>query len=166
MRRFSLPKLWEVLLTTLGVISDTHKLLRPQAIELLQGSDLILHAGDMGSDDIIPALQRIAPVTAVRGNVDTGAWARAFEVEEALEVDGRHFFMLHDLDDLPFDPAEAGFDVVIYGHSHQPKMETVNGVLLLNPGSAGPRRFKLPISLAKIVIEGGDMKTEILTLEE
>lgn len=152
-------------LTTIGVISDTHGLLRPRAVDLLRGSDVILHAGDMGSDDIIPALQRLAPVTAVRGNVDHGAWARAFAVDEALEIDGRSFFMLHDLNDLTFDPAEAGFDMVISGHTHRPKLETVGGVRYLNPGSAGPRRFKLPISLARIVLAEGTMETELLTIE-
>ncbi len=150
---------------TIGVISDTHGLLRPQAVDLLRGSDVILHAGDMGSDDIIPTLERLAPVTAVRGNVDHGAWARAFAPDEAVELGGRSFFMLHDLDDLAFDPAEAGFDVVISGHTHRPKMETTDGVLFLNPGSAGPRRFKLPISLAKIVLSEGTMETELLTIE-
>lgn len=152
-------------MTIIGVISDTHGLLRPEAVELLQGSDLILHAGDMGSDDIIPTLQQIAPVTAVRGNVDYGAWSREFQGEEALEVEERSIFMLHDLNDLPFDAAEAGFDVVISGHTHQPKVETVGGVLFLNPGSAGPRRFKLPISLARIVLSEGELEVELLTIE-
>lgn len=152
-------------MTTIGVISDTHGLLRPQALDLLRGCDLILHAGDMGSADIIPTLRQMAPVTAVRGNVDAGAWAREFEVEEAVEVGEHSLFMIHDLDDLAFDPAEAGFDVIIYGHSHRPKVETLGGVLHLNPGSAGPRRFDLPISLAKIHLEGGELHTEMLTIE-
>lgn len=152
-------------MTRIGVISDTHGLLRPEAVELLRGSDHILHAGDIGSIDIIPTLAEVAPVTAIRGNVDTGTWARSFEPEEAVEIDGRSFFMLHDVADLPFDPAEAGFDVVIFGHSHQPLQEDRGGVLFLNPGSAGPRRFKLPVTLARIDLDGDAMGVEILTLD-
>jgi uncharacterized protein len=131
-----------------GVISDTHGLLRPAAIDCLAGADHIVHAGDIGAPDVIDALRAIAPVTAIRGNIDTGEWARAFPETALLRLGGRAIYVLHDLKALQIDPAASGVDVVISGHSHRPKIETRNGVLHLNPGSAGPRRFALPIALA------------------
>jgi putative phosphoesterase len=132
----------------IGVISDTHGLLRPEAGQLMAGVTQIIHAGDIGRPDVISRLSRIAPVIAIRGNVDTGAWAEAFPTTVMARLGERSVFVLHDVHELDLDPVASGIDVVISGHSHQPKTETVRGVLYLNPGSAGPRRFDLPITLA------------------
>src|SRR5215472_2286144 len=137
-----------------GVISDTHGLLRPEALEFLRGSEHIIHAGDIGSPEIVPELERIAPVTAIRGNVDTQPWAQRFAETEVVELAGLHIFVIHDLNALDLNPKAAGFAAVISGHSHQPKHEIKDGVLYFNPGSAGPRRFSLPISVGKLEIEG------------
>jgi uncharacterized protein len=126
------------------VISDTHGLLRPQAIEALQGSVRILHAGDVGAPAILEALAQTAPVTAIRGNVDTAPWARTLLKTEIIEINAVSIYMLHDLSQLDIKPEAAGFRVVVFGHSHHPKIEEKNGVLYFNPGSAGPRRFNLP----------------------
>jgi putative phosphoesterase len=150
--------------TIVGVISDTHGLLRPEAVDALRACDLILHAGDVGGPEIIPALQRIAPVTAIRGNVDTAAWAQSLPEAEVVEVDGLSIYMLHDLGRLDLKPEAAGIQVVVYGHSHQPKMEEKNGVLYINPGSAGPSRFKLPVSVGKLMIEAGNVRAELIEL--
>jgi hypothetical protein len=148
----------------LGVISDTHGLLRPEAVEALRGSDQILHAGDVGAPEVLAALARLAPVTAIRGNVDTEAWARKLRETELVEAGGTSIYMLHDLGQLDLKPEAAGFQVVVYGHSHQPKMEQRNGVLYFNPGSAGPRRFKLPVSVGRLRIEGGKIDGELMEL--
>ncbi|MFT5450111.1 MAG: putative phosphoesterase [Gammaproteobacteria bacterium] len=145
----------------IGVISDTHGLLRPQACAFLRGVDEIVHAGDIGSVEVISQLQTIAPVTAIRGNVDKGAWANAFPDVEIIEVDGRYIHVLHNLNDLDLDPVAAGLDVVISGHSHQPKCETIGEVLYLNPGSAGPRRFKLPIAIARLSVTASGIHAQI-----
>lgn len=137
-----------------GVISDTHGLLRPEAIEALQGSEYIIHAGDIGTPDIIPALRKIAPVTAIRGNVDVQSWARVFPETEVVELGGFSIYVIHDVNAIDLSPKAAGFHAVISGHSHKPKQETRDGVLYLNPGSAGPRRFSLPISIARLDISG------------
>ena len=150
---------------TFGVISDTHGLLRPEAVEALRGSDRILHAGDVGAPEILEALAHIAPVTAIRGNVDTGAWARALPTNELVEAGGVSLYMLHDLGQLDLTPKAAGFRVVVYGHSHQPKMEEKNGVLYFNPGSAGPRRFHLPVSVGRLTIAAGKVRAELMELE-
>jgi uncharacterized protein len=142
----------------LGVISDTHGLLRPEAIDVLRGSDLIVHAGDVGSPDVLRELERLAPVVAVRGNNDHGPWAEALPVTASI-------YVIHDLNELRLDPGAAGHCVVIAGHSHRPRSETRDGVLFFNPGSAGPRRFKLPISLGHIVIEGSRARGRLETLE-
>ena len=147
-----------------GVISDTHGLLRPEAGELLRGSEHIIHAGDIGSPEIIPQLEKIAPVTAIRGNVDTEAWARRFAETEVVELGGVHIYVIHDVNALDLNPKAAGFAAVISGHSHQPKQETKDGVLYFNPGSAGPRRFKLPISVGRMEILDRKVKAEILFL--
>jgi putative phosphoesterase len=146
------------------VISDTHGLLRPEALAALQGSDQIIHAGDVGSPEILETLASIAPVTAVRGNVDKDAWAQKLPETEVLEFGGVSIYVLHDLAQLDLKPEAAGFDVVISGHSHVAKSETRNGVLFFNPGSAGPRRFKLPVSVGKLTIEGGPPRAEIVEL--
>jgi putative phosphoesterase len=148
----------------IGVISDTHGLLRPEAVELLRGSEHIIHAGDIGSAEIIPALEKIASVTAIRGNVDTQAWARRFAETEVVEFEGLHIYIIHDVNALDLNPKAAGFAAVISGHSHQPKQEMKDGVLYFNPGSAGPRRFKLPISVGRLQIVGGKMSAEILEI--
>lgn len=147
-----------------GVISDTHGLLRPEAVAALRGSERILHAGDVGDPEILDALARIAPVTAVRGNVDTEAWARKLPNAEVVEAGGVSIYMLHDLGQLDLKPEAAGFRVVVYGHSHQPRMEEKNGVLYFNPGSAGPRRFQLPVSVGRLRIESGKVDGELTEL--
>ena len=147
-----------------GVISDTHGKLRQEAVEALRGVDRILHAGDVGAPHILEALARIAPVTAIRGNVDIQPWAQSLPETELMEIAGMSIYMLHDLSKLDLKPKAAGIAAVIYGHSHQPKMEEKNGVLYFNPGSAGPRRFTLPISVGKLVIDSGKISGEILEL--
>ena len=149
----------------IGVISDTHGLLRPEAVEALRGSDRILHAGDIGGPEILEALARIAPVTAVRGNVDTASWACALPETEIIGVGGVSIYMLHDRGQLDLKPEAAGFHVVVYGHSHQPKIEEKNGVLYFNPGSAGPRRFSLPVSVGKLTIGAGKVQAELVELD-
>jgi uncharacterized protein len=148
----------------IGVISDTHGLLRPEAIAALRGSGHIVHAGDVGSPKIIDKLSAIAPVTAVRGNVDKGAWSRSLPETEVLELGGISIFVLHDLAQLDLKPKAAGFAVVISGHSHIPKQEMLDGVLYFNPGSAGPRRFKLPVSVGRLILEDGRVQGELVSL--
>lgn len=149
----------------LGVISDTHGLLRPEAVAALKGSSVIVHAGDIGDPGILDGLGKIAPVIAVRGNTDRGRWARGLPETEVVEVRGIHVYVLHDVDQLDLDPPAAGFQVVISGHSHRPGMESRNGVLFLNPGSAGPRRFTLPVTLARLSLRDGRVEAEIVTLD-
>jgi hypothetical protein len=151
--------------TQIGVISDTHGLLRPEATNALHGSELIIHAGDVGAPGILEALTRIAPVVAVRGNVDTAPWATALPATEVVEVAGRHLYVLHQIEHLDLDPSAAGFAAVIYGHSHKPSVEVRRGVLYLNPGSAGPRRFTLPITLVRLRIGDGGVEPELVSLE-
>ena len=150
---------------TIGVVSDTHGLLRPQAVEALRGSDRILHAGDVGAPEILEALKQIAPVIAIRGNVDTAPWATTLPLTEVLEVSGVSIYMLHDLAQLDLKPQAARFRVVVYGHSHKPKIEERNGVLYFNPGSAGPRRFSLPVSVGKLTVTAGQVNTELIELK-
>lgn len=148
-----------------GVISDTHGLLRPEAIEALQGVDALIHAGDIGSPDIVEALRSIAPVVAIRGNNDTDAWAHDLPEREVVEIGGTLIYVLHNLKELDLDPAAAGFGVVVCGHSHRPSVESRRGVLFLNPGSAGPRRFKLPVSVARLRVHGPSLEAHILELK-
>jgi uncharacterized protein len=150
---------------TLGIISDTHGLLRPEAVRALRGSERILHAGDVGAPKILEGLAKIAPVTAIRGNVDTAPWALALPETEVVEAGGASIYIVHDLGHLDLKPEAAGFRVVVYGHSHRPKIEEKNGVLYFNPGSAGPRRFHLPVSVGKLTIEAGKVRAELLELE-
>jgi hypothetical protein len=149
---------------TVGVISDTHGLLRAEAVEAMRGSDLILHAGDVGNQEILVELEKIAPVTAVRGNVDKDAWSRKLPLTDVVEVGGVSIYLLHILDELDLKPEVAGFRAVVYGHSHKPQMEHKKGVLYFNPGSAGPRRFRLPVSVGKLVIESGEVRGEVIEL--
>jgi len=152
-------------MAVLGVISDTHGLLRPQAVEALYGVTHILHAGDVGTLEVLEQLRKIAPVTVVRGNVDRGAWAQAIPLHEVTEIEGASIFMLHILAELDLKPEAAGFAAVIYGHSHKPASEVRNGVLFFNPGSAGPRRFKLPVTVGKLIVEGSKVRGEIVELD-
>ena len=140
-----------------GLISDTHGLLRPEAVAFLRGSDCIVHAGDVGDAEVIERLRELAPVTAVRGNNDNGAWAEALAESEVVRVDRVAIHVLHDIAHLAVDPAAAGFDVVVFGHSHRPSSEMRGGVLYVNPGSAGRRRFRLPISVCELQIAGNSV---------
>ena len=145
----------------IGIISDTHGLLRPEAERRLAGVDHIIHGGDIGRPEIIDALHRIAPVTAIRGNVDIDDWAVAYPETEVVRLAGKAIYVLHDLKALEIDPIARGIDVVVSGHSHVPKIETADGVLYLNPGSAGRRRFGLPITLATIDVTPDNLRPEI-----
>ncbi|MGA2032553.1 MAG: metallophosphoesterase family protein [Thermoguttaceae bacterium] len=153
-------------MNTIGIISDTHGLLRPEALEALDDCKLIIHAGDVGSPHVLAALEQIAPVFAVRGNVDRDAWALRLPETRVVEIEHLLLYLLHDLGTLDLDPRAAGFRVVVFGHSHQPSVSEKQGVLYVNPGAAGPRRFRLPITLAKMRIEAGDPAVEIVTLRE
>ncbi|HEY3343941.1 MAG TPA: metallophosphoesterase family protein [Anaerolineaceae bacterium] len=148
----------------IGVISDTHGLLRPEAVKALQGCERILHAGDVGSLAILSELQKIAPTTAVRGNIDSGDWANALPETAVVEMDGELIYMLHNLAELELQPAAAGMGVIIFGHSHRAVQEWRNGVLYLNPGSAGPRRFALPVTVARLIINGNRIEPELIEL--
>jgi uncharacterized protein len=148
----------------IGVISDTHGLLRPQAVAALRGCPAIIHAGDVGRPEILEELRRIAPVFAVRGNVDIGPWAMKLPETEIVEIEDCRLCVLHDLNALDLDPRTAGFRAVIAGHSHQPKIETKDGILYFNPGSAGPRRFNLPVSVGRL-LSAGKLQAEIIHLE-
>ena len=148
--------------TRIGVISDTHGLLRPEAVRALRGSTLIVHAGDVGAPEVLEALRAIAPVVAVRGNNDRGGWARGLREREILEVDGARLLVLHDVKELRRPP--PGVAAVIAGHSHQPSIAERDGVVYLNPGSAGPRRFSLPVTVATIRARGGRIRARIVDL--
>ncbi len=149
---------------TVGVISDTHGLLRPEAVVALHDSELIIHAGDVGDPAILERLRAIAPTFAVRGNVDTRSWAESLPLTEAVEVGGRQIYVLHNLSDLDLNPRAAGFAAVISGHTHRPHAEIRDDVLYLNPGSAGPRRFSLPIAVARLEVSGSRISHEIIEL--
>lgn len=149
----------------IGVISDTHGLLRPEALAALRGSELIVHAGDIGSADVLDALRAIAPLVAIRGNNDTDAWAQATPETQSFDAGGARIHLLHDLKALALDPQRDGIAVVVSGHSHKPKIETRDGVLYLNPGSAGPRRFSLPVTIATLRLrDGGAPQAQIVDL--
>jgi putative phosphoesterase len=150
---------------TIGVISDTHGLLRPSAIEALHGSNLIIHAGDVGRAVILDDLRRIAPVIAVRGNVDHGGWAAALALSEVISLGTHLIYMRHILADIDLDPKAAGFAAVIYGHSHKPDITEKNGVLYFNPGSAGPRRFALPVTVGRLRVVAGRLDPQLITIE-
>ena len=148
----------------IGIISDTHGLLRPEALAALRGSDYIIHAGDIGDPDILKNLAAIAPVTAIRGNVDREVWARKIPPTNVLEVGGISIYVLHNLAELDLKPDAAGFALVVYGHSHVPKQEKKNGVLYFNPGSAGPRRFRLPVTIGRLKVRDGKVSAEIVEI--
>ena len=147
-----------------GLISDTHGLVRPQALAALAGSGLILHAGDIGSPSVLEELASVAPVVAVRGNNDKGAWAESLPDYEVAEVGGAFIYVLHDANELDLSPEAAGFRAVVSGHSHRPSVREHRGVLYVNPGSAGPRRFKLPVSVARLRVRGVEVEAEIVEL--
>jgi hypothetical protein len=149
---------------SVGVISDTHGLVRPEALARLRGVELIVHAGDVGHPDVLRALGAIAPVVAVRGNNDRGPWARKLHETERIELGGGRLYVLHDLAALAIDPVAEGIDVVIAGHSHRPSITRRDGVTFLNPGSAGPRRFSLPIALARLSVGQGQVRARIVEL--
>jgi len=151
---------------SIGVISDTHGLLRPSAVVALFGSDFIIHAGDIGSPEILERLSGIAPVVAVRGNTDQGDWLGGVPANEVIDVGGCLIYMLHNLHVLDLDPVAAGISVVISGHTHQPAQYEKDGVMYLNPGSCGPKRFKCPVSLARLRIVKGVPEAELIELPE
>jgi uncharacterized protein len=151
-------------MAVIGVISDTHGLLRPEAVAALAGVDHIVHAGDIGAPDIITALERVAPVTAVRGNNDREAWARSIPWTNTLSIARKRLYLLHNIAELEIDPVAEGFAVVIAGHSHKPVINQRDGVLFLNPGSAGRRRFKLPIAVAKLYVDAKSVRAEIIEI--
>ena len=148
----------------IGVISDTHGLLRPAAIEALRGVEHILHAGDVGDASILDSLRDVAPVTAIRGNIDVGGPCSHLQATEVITLHGHTFYMLHDRQALDLDPAAAGFSAVISGHSHKPLLEWRHGVLYMNPGSAGPRRFSLPVSIGLLTISADGLQPRLVTL--
>ena len=148
----------------IGVISDTHGLLRPEALDALRGSDHIIHAGDIGAAEILDVLSKVAPVTAIRGNIDVETWSQCLPTTNVADVAGTLLYVLHDLKALDLNPQTAGFAAVISGHSHVPKIEWKNGILYFNPGSAGPRRFKLPISVGRIYLENSQLRPELVRL--
>ena len=148
-----------------GVISDTHGLLRPEVLDVFQGVDLILHAGDIGTPEVLQELRSLAPVVAIRGNNDKGHWANGIPESEVALVGGAQIYLLHDLKEIELIPAAAGFHAVISGHSHRPSVGKKDGVLFLNPGSAGPRRFKLPISVAHLTVSGWNLSAKLIELQ-
>lgn len=150
----------------IGVISDTHGLLRPEAVKVLQGSELIIHAGDVGKPEILDDLRQIAPVTAIRGNVDTGIWAQGLPQTRTVEIAGVRIYVIHNIDDLSIDAAAIGYAAVISGHSHRPASTHKNGILFLNPGSAGPRRFNLPVSQALLRVMGKKVVAQLLVADK
>jgi uncharacterized protein len=150
--------------STVGLISDTHGLLRPEALTTLSGADYIIHAGDIGGANILERLSAIAPVTAVRGNNDKGAWASRIPETAVLQVGAAIIYVIHDVSALDLDPAPAGFHAVIAGHSHHPSIELREGVVFINPGSAGPRRFKLPVSVGWLTVSGTSIKPRLVEL--
>jgi putative phosphoesterase len=152
-------------MSRLGLISDTHGLLRPEAIAALCGSDRIIHGGDIGTAEILSQLAAIAPVSGVRGNNDKGAWAQKLPEFERLDFEGCHLYIVHDLREMDINPVAAGVDVVVSGHSHKPSIEVRDGVLFVNPGSAGPRRFKLPVTVAEIRMTGRKPSARIVELK-
>ncbi len=151
--------------TRIGLISDTHGLLRTEAAAFLRGCSRIIHGGDIGGREILDELLGIAPLTVVRGNNDNGDWARAINDTETLDVQDVRLFAIHDLKGLDFDPRERKIRVVVSGHSHKPSIEERHGVLFVNPGSAGPRRFKLPIALGELTIDGANVAARIVDLQ-
>ena len=159
-----LPRPAKKKLRLVGIISDTHGLIRPEALRALEGAEFIIHAGDIGKPEVVRALQSVAAVVAVRGNNDRGRWARKFAETAVVRVGKVRIFVLHNVKELDFDPSAAGFQAVISGHSHRPSVVERDGVLFLNPGSAGPRRFKLPVAVARLRVRDASVEAEIVKL--
>jgi putative phosphoesterase len=151
-------------MTRIGVISDTHGLLRPEAVDFLRGCERIVHGGDIGNANVLAQLAALAPLTAVRGNNDTGKWAEGIPETALVEASGVRIYVIHDLALIDVDPAAMGVQVVVSGHSHRPKVERRGGVLYLNPGSAGPRRFRLPVAVGEVVVRGGEVEARVVEL--
>ena len=150
----------------IGVISDTHGRMRENALNELKGSDIIIHAGDIGSLEVLDALKNIAPVYAVKGNTDKGSWSGSLPLTQVVEAEGKFIYVIHDIGTMDLEPKAAGIDIVVYGHSHSPKKEERNGVLYFNPGSAGPKRFNLPICLGRIEIKDDSINAELVDLSD
>jgi uncharacterized protein len=148
----------------IGLIADTHGLLRPEALAALADSDLLIHAGDIGKPEVVAALKKIAPLVAIKGNNDTDSWARRLPETKKITLGALKLYVIHNVKELSFDPAGRGFRVVISGHSHKPVIQTKGNVLFVNPGSAGPRRFKLPICVGKLLVQGETVDAEIIEL--
>jgi putative phosphoesterase len=148
-----------------GVISDTHGLMRPAALAALKGADLIIHAGDIGKPEVLASLREIAPTHVVRGNIDTQSWSAHLPAILDVDVHGLRFHVVHNIAELNVDPVSAGLAAIVSGHSHKPSVEMRGGVLYLNPGSAGPRRFRLPVTIARVQVSGGQLRPEIVDLE-
>jgi putative phosphoesterase len=161
-----LHEIQEARIHRIGVISDTHGILRPAVLDAVRDTELIFHAGDVGGKEILLALEGIAPVVAVRGNMDRGVWTESLPVTQFVEVDEVAIYMLHDLQKLEIDPKAAGIAMVVSGHTHQPKIVERDSVLYLNPGSAGPRRSSKPVSVARLEVEGKRIDAEIILLED
>jgi uncharacterized protein len=150
---------------TIGVISDTHGLLRPEAVKIIEGCNAIIHAGDVGSLEVLSALKEVAPTYAVRGNVDNGHWAETIPVTDIAVIGGRCFYIIHNPDLLDIDPVSVGINVVIFGHTHMPELYKKRDVIYMNPGSAGPRRFTKPVSMGRIIINDRGIYPELINLE-
>ena len=148
----------------IGLISDTHGLIRAEALEALQGVDLIIHAGDIGKPEVVSALKDVAPVAAIKGNIDSGGWAKFLPDNKLVKASGTRLFIIHNVRELDCDPVARGFQVVVSGHSHKPSVSTRDRVLFVNPGSAGPRRFKLPVAVGKLLIQNKQVNAEIIEL--
>lgn len=149
----------------IGLVADTHGLLRPEVFPLLEGVEHIIHAGDVGGREILARLEEVAPVTAVRGNTDGGAFGRSLPRTGVVEVEGHTLYVLHILDELDLDPAAAGISAVVYGHTHRPQVEDRDGVLYVNPGSCGPRRFSLPVTVARMSVSDDGLEVRLIPLE-
>jgi uncharacterized protein len=151
-------------LHVIGLISDTHGLVRPEAVRALQGVDLVIHAGDIGKPEVLAALKAISPLVAIKGNNDLGAWAKPLPDTQLLQTADTKLFVIHNVKELDCDPATEGYQVVISGHSHKPSILTQDGVLFVNPGSAGPKRFKLPVAVGKLFIQNRKVNAELIEL--
>jgi hypothetical protein len=151
-------------MTIIGILSDTHNLLRPEAVNALKGSEIIIHAGDIGSPEVINRLKNIAPVYAVRGNTDSSFPEGTLPTTDLIEISKKYLYVIHNMDEIDVDPVAAGFNAVISGHSHKSNIEYKNGVLFINPGSAGPRRFSLPVTLASLQIVGDSISCDVIEL--
>ena len=152
------------MLYKMGILSDTHGLLRAEVVSALSDCDIIIHAGDVGDSTVLEELGRIAPVHAVKGNTDMGKWAQALPLTDCIEFQGHFIYVLHEIDRLDLDPGAAKFEMVIFGHSHEPELKKKDSVIYLNPGSAGPRRFSLPVSIAKVIVNSGGLVPKIIKL--